>query len=31
MQTLLFGGNFVWLSLLLGWFVGDLFRPNWAL
>ena len=31
MQTLLFGGNVIFISLLLGWFIGDLFRPNWAL
>lgn len=31
MQTLLFGGNVVWLALLCGWFIGDLFRPGWSL
>lgn len=30
LQTLLFGGNVVWLALLCGWFIGDLFRPNWS-
>lgn len=29
-QTLLFGGNVVWLTALCGWFIGDLFRPSWA-
>jgi curved DNA-binding protein CbpA len=29
-QTLLFSGNIVFLSMLCGWFIGDLFRPAWA-
>ena len=29
-QTLLLGGNVVWLATLCGWFIGDLFRPSWA-
>ena len=29
-QTLLLGGNIVWLAALCGWFIGDLFRPSWA-
>jgi hypothetical protein len=31
LDTLLFGGNIVFLSMLLGWFIGDLFRPEWTL
>jgi tetratricopeptide (TPR) repeat protein len=29
-QVLLFGGNVVFLSMLVGWLLGDLFRPSWA-
>jgi hypothetical protein len=29
-QVLLFGGNVVFLSMLLGWLLGDLFRPAWS-
>jgi hypothetical protein len=29
-QVLLFGGNVVFLSMLLGWLLGDLFRPTWS-
>ena len=29
-QTLLLGGNLVWLATLCGLFIGDLFRPSWA-
>jgi curved DNA-binding protein CbpA len=31
METLLFGGNVLFVTLLFGWFLGDLFRPSWAL
>ncbi len=30
-ETLLFGGNVLFLGMLVGWFIGDLFRPSWAL
>jgi hypothetical protein len=30
LQTLLFGGNIVFVSLMIGWILGDLFRPGWA-
>jgi hypothetical protein len=30
-ETMLFGGNVVFLAMLIGWFIGDLFRPSWAL
>lgn len=29
-ETLLFGGNVVFVSMLAGWIFGDLFRPRWA-
>jgi curved DNA-binding protein CbpA len=29
-QVLLFGGNVVFLSMLVGWLLGDLFRPTWS-
>jgi hypothetical protein len=29
-ETLMFGGNVIFVTLLCGWFVGDLFRPAWA-
>jgi len=29
-QTLLFGGNVVFVAMMVGWIVGDLFRPGWA-
>lgn len=31
METLLFGGNLIFVSMLCGWFIGDLFRPTWAM
>jgi curved DNA-binding protein CbpA len=31
LSTFLFGGNVLFTSLLVGWFLGDLFRPSWAL
>lgn len=31
METLLFGGNCLFVTMLIGWFVGDLFRPHWAM
>jgi hypothetical protein len=30
LQTLLFGGNVVFVATLCGWFIGDVFRPAWA-
>jgi hypothetical protein len=27
---MLFGGNVIFLSMLVGWLVGDLFRPLWT-
>ena len=30
-ETMLLGGNVVFLTMLVGWFIGDLFRPTWAL
>jgi hypothetical protein len=30
LETLWLGGNLLFLTLLLGWYVGDLFRPRWA-
>lgn len=30
LQTGLFGGNVLFLSMLLGWLMGDFFRPRWA-
>src|SRR5207248_38092 len=29
-EVALFGGNAIFLSMLAGWFVGDIFRPLWA-
>jgi curved DNA-binding protein CbpA len=29
-QVLLFGGNVVFVSMLVGWLLGDLFRPQWS-
>jgi hypothetical protein len=29
-QVLLFGGNVVFVSMMVGWLLGDLFRPPWA-
>lgn len=29
-ETLFFGGNALFVSLLCGWFLGDLFRPSWV-
>ena len=29
-QVMLFGGNVIFLSMLVGWLVGDLFRPLWT-
>jgi hypothetical protein len=29
-QLLLVGGNVIFLSMLAGWFFGDIFRPLWA-
>ena len=29
-QVLLFGGNVVFVSMLFGWLLGDLFRPTWS-
>jgi hypothetical protein len=29
-QTILFGGNVLYLCLLVGWFLGDFFRPGWS-
>lgn len=29
-ETLLFGANVLFFSMLFGWFIGDLFRPSWA-
>lgn len=29
-QTLMLGGNVLFLSMLGGWFIGDIFRPIWA-
>lgn len=29
-ETLLFGGNVIFVSMLAGWIFGDLFRPRWA-
>lgn len=29
-ETLLFGANVLFVSMLFGWFIGDLFRPSWA-
>jgi curved DNA-binding protein CbpA len=28
-QVALLGGNVIFLSMMCGWFVGDIFRPNW--
>jgi tetratricopeptide (TPR) repeat protein len=30
LQTLLFGGNVIFVAMLCGWFIGDVFRPGWA-
>ncbi|MCC2670496.1 MAG: molecular chaperone DnaJ [Armatimonadetes bacterium] len=30
LETMLFGGNVLFVSMLLGWFVGEIFRPDWA-
>jgi curved DNA-binding protein CbpA len=30
-ETLLFGGNVLFVTMLCGWFIGDLFRPDWAM
>ncbi len=30
LETLAVSGNILFLTLLLGWYVGDLFRPRWA-
>jgi len=29
-EVLIFGGNAIFLSMLAGWFIGDIFRPLWA-
>jgi curved DNA-binding protein CbpA len=29
-QVLLFGGNVVFVSMMVGWLLGDLFRPAWS-
>jgi hypothetical protein len=29
-QVMMFGGNVIFLAMLVGWLVGDLFRPLWA-
>jgi hypothetical protein len=29
-QVLLFGGNVVFIAMLFGWLLGDLFRPAWS-
>src|SRR5207247_4431255 len=29
-QILLLGGNVIFLSMLVGWLFGDLFRPQWS-
>lgn len=29
-ETLLFGGNLLFVTMLCGWFIGDIFRPSWA-
>ncbi|MFN3650952.1 MAG: tetratricopeptide repeat protein [Armatimonadota bacterium] len=29
-ETLMFGGNIVFLTMLFGWLIGDLFRPDWV-
>ena len=29
-QVLLFGGNVVFVSMMVGWLLGDLFRPQWS-
>jgi curved DNA-binding protein CbpA len=29
-QVLLFGGNVVFVAMMIGWVVGDLFRPSWS-
>jgi curved DNA-binding protein CbpA len=29
-QVLLFGGNVVFVSMMVGWLLGDLFRPSWS-
>ncbi len=29
-QILLLGGNVIFLAMLAGWFIGDIFRPLWA-
>ena len=29
-QVLLFGGNVVFVSMMVGWLLGDLFRPPWS-
>lgn len=29
-QVLLFGGNIVFIAMLFGWLLGDLFRPSWS-
>jgi curved DNA-binding protein CbpA len=29
-QVLLFGGNVVFIAMLFGWLLGDLFRPSWS-
>lgn len=28
-QVALLGGNVIFLSMMCGWFIGDIFRPNW--
>jgi curved DNA-binding protein CbpA len=29
-EVLLFGGNVVFVSMMVGWLLGDLFRPTWS-
>ncbi len=29
-ETLFFGGNVIFTMSILGWFIGDLFRPSWT-
>jgi hypothetical protein len=29
-ETLLLGGNVIFPTMLVGWFIGELFRPSWA-
>ncbi len=30
METVFYGGNIVFTTMLVGWFIGDLFRPAWS-